>query len=158
MNETDTAGRRPDDPMNATQAPGVATPETKPDAYAIVEIFGHRQHVGRILEVEQFGAKMLRVDVPKDGDFAQGYVSHFYGGASIFSMTPTDLATVQRMNKSSAPPALSYRAYDPDDDPNDASGTDEDAGLEPLSPYTDAEMTTGLSAAPAAEDPGCGEG
>lgn len=34
--------------------------------YAVVEIFGHRRHVGRILEVERFGIKMLRVDEMSD--------------------------------------------------------------------------------------------
>ncbi len=77
-----------------------ATPETAPpDEYAIVEIFGHRRHAGRILEVERFGTKMLRVDEPTKGDFEKGYTSHFYGGGAIFSCTPTDLATVQRLNR-----------------------------------------------------------
>lgn len=70
-----------------------------PDEYAIIEIFGHRRHVGRVLEVDRFGAKMLRIDVPKDGKFDAGYATHFYGGASIFSMTPCDLATVERANR-----------------------------------------------------------
>lgn len=75
-------------------------PETPPpDEYSIVEIFGHRRHVGRILEVDRFGAKMLRIDVPKDGKFDNGYVTHFYGGSSIFSMTPCDLATVERATR-----------------------------------------------------------
>lgn len=94
--------------------------ETPPEEYAIVEIFGHRRHVGRIREVERFGAKLLRVDVPKDGDFAAGYISHFYGGASIFGMTPTDLDTVQRANKN-APLAGAYQLPAPTDydDPDD---------------------------------------
>ena len=35
-----------------------------PEMWAQVEIFGHRRHYGRISEVERFGAKLLRVDVP----------------------------------------------------------------------------------------------
>jgi len=58
--------------------------------WAIVEIMGHRKHFGRIREVEQFGAKMMRVDVPTDGDPAtKGWTTHFYTGASIFSLTYT---------------------------------------------------------------------
>ncbi len=57
------------------------------DEWALVEIFGHRRHVGRVSEVERFGSKMLRVDVPTVGDEGT-YETHYYGGASIFSMTP----------------------------------------------------------------------
>jgi hypothetical protein len=32
--------------------------------WAIVEIFGHRRHVGKSREEERFGAKMIRIDVP----------------------------------------------------------------------------------------------
>lgn len=77
---------------------GIPNGDMPEAVYAVVEIFGHRRHAGRITEVEQFGSKMLRVDVPKEGDFDKGYVSHFYGGASIFSLTHTDIETVRRMN------------------------------------------------------------
>lgn len=73
------------------------------EEYAIVEVFGHRKHAGRIYEVERFGTKLLRIDIPKDGDFALGFSTHFYGGPSIFSMTPCDLATALRANKPYAP-------------------------------------------------------
>ena len=56
------------------------TTET-PREYALVEIFGHRQHYAEISDVERAGAKLLRVhDVDTDE-------VHFYGGAAIFSMT-----------------------------------------------------------------------
>lgn len=57
------------------------------EEWARVEIFGHRQHVGRIAEVERFGAKMLRIDVPTHDPAV--FATHFYGGSSIFSITPT---------------------------------------------------------------------
>lgn len=61
--------------------------------WACVEIFGHRRHYGRISEVEKFGTKMLRVDVPAaEGAPLLGHDEQFetflYGGGSIFSMTP----------------------------------------------------------------------
>lgn len=83
--------------------------------YAIVEIMGHRRLAGRIMEVERFGSKMLRVDVPKEGDFAKGFVSQFYAGSAIFCITPTDLATVCKENKPYEP-ARRYIASRPDDD------------------------------------------
>ena len=103
------------------EKPAVAPEQLKwgaGDEYAVVEIFGHRRHVGRILEVDRFGAKMLRIDVPGDGKFENGFTTHYYGGSSVFSLTPCDRVTVERLNASaSAPPAgrLTYRAPDDDD-------------------------------------------
>jgi hypothetical protein len=72
------------------------------DEYAVVELFGHVRRVGRVLEVEKFGTKMLRVDVPKNakksGKFEDGFVTMFYGGSAIYGFTPCDLATVEREN------------------------------------------------------------
>jgi hypothetical protein len=100
----------------ALEQASTPAPDSPADEYAVVEIFGHRRHVGRVLEVERFGAKMLRVDVPTDGDFEKGYVSHFYAGGAIFSLTPCDLDTVQRAARRYVPPALSYQDRDDDDD------------------------------------------
>lgn len=50
---------------------------------AIVEVFGHRRLAGVVTEVEVAGAKMIRVDVPSDPPATQ-----FYGGSSIFCLTP----------------------------------------------------------------------
>lgn len=110
-----------------TAAEAISDTETPLEQFALVEIFGHRQHAGRIIEVEQFGAKMLRIDVPKEGDFEKGYVSHFYGGASIFSLTLTDKATVEAKNRPWRPAALPYQAeQDEDDNHHD---DDDDAGM-----------------------------
>lgn len=64
-----------------------------PDIWACVEIFGHRKHYGRIKEVERFGTKMLRVDVPVAADApllgeGERFETLLYGGNSIFSLTP----------------------------------------------------------------------
>lgn len=90
------------------------------ETWARVEIFGHRQHYGRITEVERFGAKMLCVEVPQaePGEFT----THFYGGASIFSLTPITEQLAREMVERYAPreyrPAAALPApdYDPDDD------------------------------------------
>lgn len=101
-----------------TESPAVesatesAAAQTIVDEFAVVEIMGHRSHAGRILEVEKFGAKMLRIDVPTDGDFAKGFVSHFYSGSAIFGLKMTDLATVIERNKPE-PPYGAYRATPP---------------------------------------------
>lgn len=76
--------------MNETQI-------IEPPSWACVEIFGHRRHYGRIAEVEKFGTKMIRVDVPMGPaaplialmeDVPEAFETFFYGGASIFSVTP----------------------------------------------------------------------
>ncbi len=83
--------------------------------WAIVEIFGHRRHAGRTREEERFGAKMLRVDIPKNGDpTAAGWETLYYGGSSIFSFALTDEATVMKFNKPYAPPAR-YTLPPPED-------------------------------------------
>lgn len=100
--------------------------EAPEDEYAVVEVFGHRRHYGRVLEVERFGAKLLRVDIPTEGDFAKGYTSHLYGGAAIFSFTPTDRETVERCNRPyhAARPLLA-RAEDDDDGGDDLEDASE---------------------------------
>ena len=90
-------------------------PEEDGWEWAIVEIFGHRTHAGRTREEERFGAKMLRIDVPIKGDPANGWETRWYGGASIFSMSLSDEATVMRANKPYESP-YRLRAPDPDDD------------------------------------------
>ena len=68
--------------------------------WMLIEIMGHRRHWGRTRQEERFGAKMIRVDIPVKGDPAMhGWTTHYYGGASIFSLTMTDEATVMEQNK-----------------------------------------------------------
>lgn len=57
--------------------------------YAIVEALGHRTLVGRALEIERFGTKMLQVE-PLFGDVMLGPV--LLGGGSIYQFTPCSAA------------------------------------------------------------------
>lgn len=57
--------------------------------YAIVEALGHRTLVGRVLEIERFGTKMLQVE-PLFGDVMLGPV--LLGGGSIYQFTPCSAA------------------------------------------------------------------
>jgi hypothetical protein len=112
------------DHQSATETSDAATDDGF--EWAIVEIFGHRQHAGRTREEERFGAKMLRVDVPKlewngeeDGKrraAVTGWATHYYGGSAIFSFSLTDEATVMKANRPYDPPArLTYSAHEDDD-------------------------------------------
>jgi hypothetical protein len=56
-----------------------------PGEWAIVELFGHTTLVGRITEVERFGAKMMAIE-PLFRDTLLPMVLH--GGAAIYRLTP----------------------------------------------------------------------
>lgn len=92
---------------------------TEPDGWEwmLVEIMGHRTHWGRARQEERFGAKMLRIDVPNKGDpTAHGWSTHYYGGASIFSFSLTDEASVMKNNRPwDAPSRLRLPAPEEDD-------------------------------------------
>lgn len=71
------------EPQQTVAAPGW---ETLPmGEYAIVELFGHTTLVGRITEVERFGAKMMALE-PIFNKHLLGPVYH--GGAAIYRLTP----------------------------------------------------------------------
>lgn len=112
--------------------------------WAIVEIFGHRRHAGRTREEERFGAKMLRIDVPNmahigyeepttegakpEPKFETTWVTHYYGGSSIFSFTLTDEASAMSHNRPWAPPyraTAALPAPDRDEDELDFSGAEQ---------------------------------
>jgi hypothetical protein len=100
----------------------IQSAETAPqqDAWEwmIVEIMGHRKHVGRVREEERFGAKMMRIDVPNKGDPAgNGWTTHYYSGPSIFSFSFTDEATAMLMNRPYEPASrLTYHRDETDDE------------------------------------------
>lgn len=102
-----------------------AAPETPAWEWAIVEIFGHRRHVGKAREEERFGAKMLRIDVPKKtAPDEVTWSSHYYGGSSLFSYTVTDEKTVMNYAERSYTPAIPYRDHGHDDDDDGFDGDD----------------------------------
>ncbi len=92
--------------------------------WAVVEIFGHRRHAGRTREVERFGAKMLRIDIPIKGDPENGWETIFYGGSSIFSFALSDEASVMQANKP-YDAAARYRLPPPESPDYDEDGEDE---------------------------------
>lgn len=89
--------------------------------WAIVEIMGHRRHAGRVREEERFGAKMLRIDVPNQGNPEDhGWQTMYYGGSSIFSFALTDEETAMRMNKPYEPPSrMRLAAPEPSNEEDD---------------------------------------
>lgn len=67
--------------------------------WCFVEIMGHRSHWGKQREIEKFGSKFMRVDVPIDGDPAGKWETHLYSGAAIFCLTPATEDMVMKRNK-----------------------------------------------------------
>jgi hypothetical protein len=49
------------------------------DAWAIVELMGHRTRAGQVSEVELFGAKMMRIEVPGQAHPEYYSASAIYG-------------------------------------------------------------------------------
>lgn len=97
-----------------------AVPETDGWEWAIVEVFGHRRHAGRTREEERFGAKLLRIDIPKKGDpETHGWETIYYGGSSIFSFSLSDELNCLRLNKPFEPPGRISRLPAPADDFDD---------------------------------------
>lgn len=58
--------------------------------YAIIEQLGHRTYVGRVLEIERFGTKMLQIE-PLFGQVMLGPI--VVSGNSLYQLTPVDAAT-----------------------------------------------------------------
>jgi hypothetical protein len=90
-----------------------------PTAYqgwAVVELFGHVRLAGLVSEADQYGVKMLRIDVPEvDGRPA---FTTYKGGSALFSVTPTteEVAIAVVKQERPAPPipyALQLRAMAP---------------------------------------------
>lgn len=88
--------------------------------WCIVEVFGHRSHVGRAKEEERFGAKMLRIDELKiDSAGIDVWETLYYGGSSLFSYRPVTEEVARKVAKRfypSAPQITSRTADDEEDD------------------------------------------
>ena len=75
--------------------------------WALLELMGHRQRVGRVSEVEAYGGKLLRIDIPV-GEGAED-ITEFYGVTSVYALRPLaeDVARRQYDDRPVAP--VGYR-------------------------------------------------
>lgn len=99
------------------------------EGWAVVELFGHVRLAGKVSEADQYGVKMLRVDVP-EVDGRPGFTS-YKGGSALYAVTPTteEVAIAVIRQERPAPPipyAMQLKAIAPplevdevDDDPPD---------------------------------------
>lgn len=62
--------------------------EQKPfEAWAIVELMGHRRLAGKVTEQQIAGAQFLRLDIPMSPEGEM--ITQFYGPSSVYCITPT---------------------------------------------------------------------
>lgn len=75
------------------------------EGWAIVELFGHRRLAGHVQEVEMFGGRRLRLDVPApEGKDGPAFVAtQYYAGSAVYCLTPTDEATARAVAAASQP-------------------------------------------------------
>lgn len=98
--------------------------------WAILELMGHRKLAGYVQDVEAFGGRMLRIDVPSEPPATQ-----FYGAASIYCVTPTTEETARAFAQRGGPaPVQRWELLPPAATTTDAfpSDGDEDDGEEDL--------------------------
>lgn len=89
--------------------------------WAIVEIMGHRRHVGIVSEVVQYGATMLCVEAVVAQDIEQRE-PFFYGGSAVFGVKPL---TEEQARAAVAPPVWAQLRAAPSPDPASVNDADE---------------------------------
>lgn len=101
------------------------------EGWALVEQMGFRRTVGKVCEIEQYGTKMLRLDVPFFDDGAKepsGYTTIFAGGPSIYQVSPLDEELALHMARSQSDPRpvrpMAFRVEDKRD-PHEAALNEE---------------------------------
>lgn len=74
-------------------------------SWAILELMGHRRLAGLVSEEVRFGTTFLRIDIPNGKDF----VTQYYGGNSIYCLTPTTEETARMVARNCQPePVFKY--------------------------------------------------
>jgi hypothetical protein len=83
------------------------------EGWALLELMGHRQRVGRVSEVEAYGGKLLRIDIPAATEDGEPFTTEFYGATSVYSLRPLSEAIARDHAKRNADPRpiqpLEYR-------------------------------------------------
>lgn len=65
------------------------------EAWALVEVMGHRRLAGKVTEVNLFGSKMMRVEIPE----VDGIPAHeqILSGSAIFAFTPVGVEAARAL-------------------------------------------------------------
>ena len=70
------------------------------EQWGIVELMGHVRVAGKVTEEEHFGSKMGRIDIP---DGREGFTTQWFGGSSVYRLTPTTEAIARAVAAKSQP-------------------------------------------------------
>ncbi len=74
--------------------------------WGIVELLGHVRLAGRVSEVERFGAKLGRIDVPDTRPGATPdaiAITHLFNGSSLYRYTPCTEETARQVAATNQP-------------------------------------------------------
>ena len=103
------------------------TPEAPLETWAVLELMGRRQAIGKLTEATIAGRRMIRVDrIDTEPECAQ-----YYGPESVYCLTPVTedqarLLASQRYKTHVVPPALTAALDDDDEDEDGVWGFGED--------------------------------
>jgi hypothetical protein len=78
------------------------------EGWAVLEILGHRRVAGYESEATIAGAVMLRIDIPGPNAGDPVKATQYYGGSSLFCLTPT---TEELARKEANPPQWAPTTY-----------------------------------------------
>lgn len=107
-----------------------AVPPPPEETWAVVELMGRVKYAGRLAEVERFGGKLARLDIPQaDGSF----VTKFFEAAAVYTITFVTEAVARAVRHQTDPAPVQ-----PWDFPKALNSPSEPATGEPVSSRTPA--------------------
>ncbi len=71
--------------------------------WAILELMGHRRLGGKVSEVERYGVKMCRIDIPDTTTEGKMYMTQLYGGGAVYCQTMCTEEMARAVAKHSQP-------------------------------------------------------
>lgn len=96
--------------------------------WCVLELMGHHKFAGLVSEEMRFGVVMCRIDIPK----GKGFVTHYYGGGSIYGCHPVAEAVARAYAKAHEDADAPVSRYELPQLPASASSrVVEDDGLDP---------------------------
>ena len=107
--------------------------------WAIIELMGHVRMAGKVSEIERYGSKVGRIDIPDGANFR----TQFFGGSSVYRETPCSEDVARAVAAQSMPQPIHtwemprLPAPEPDEHLDDVGDGDadernsDDAELEP---------------------------
>ncbi len=105
-------------------------PNTGYSGWALVEQMGFRKTVGKVSEVEMYGTKMLRLDIPPPDGGDEGWTTRFCGGPSLYQVSPlSEAVALDAIKDQRDPRPVRPTDYRIEDRTGDAGGDDDEVGF-----------------------------